>query len=313
MVLAIALCGLAVLVEHLLERRDVVNLGHEDTYCSIDGRQVRYRLVGAGRRGPTLVLVAGFGGPIEQWRLVQDPLAEEAPALAYDRGGMGLSDDIRSHDPETEVEELDGLLRALRIPSPVVIVSYSSSALMVRTFVERHPDLVGGVVFLDPMLPSNEYISKRPLVSLRLKALLGIMRLRELRDSWTNPPGTRAEEKANALLSSYRHWSAAAAEGIALGNWSAKLMAMPPPPPVPVGVLCTFDPVLGQAKAEVFEKTRAFAAQSVRGTFLPKHFNHGHLMFDLAAIPTVIEFIKQIEGEARDGPRSGPDDRDGAP
>jgi pimeloyl-ACP methyl ester carboxylesterase len=313
-VLTAALCGLAALVEQLLERRDAINLSGDDTYCSVNGRRVRYRLVGADRPGPTIVLVSGFGGTIEQWRLVQDPLAIDAPALAYDRGGMGFSDAISSHDAATEAEELEGLLRALRITSPVVLASYSSSALMVRTFIQRHADLVSGVVFLDPMLPTNEYIGTRPLVLLTIRSLVGLMRLHELRETWRNPPATRAEEKADALFASFHHWFASAAEGMDLGNWSAKLMAMPALPAVPVGVLCTFYPSRGPANAEVFEKSRSLASKSVRGTFLPTHFNHSYLLSDLVGIPTVIDFIRQIEREARStDPRPGSDNRAGAP
>jgi pimeloyl-ACP methyl ester carboxylesterase len=294
-----SLLVIGAIVEHLLERRDVANLAGDDTYCSLGGRRVRYRLSGADRPGPPIVLASGFGGTIEQWRLVQDRLAADAPALAYDRGGMGFSDPLSSHDVAAEAEELAELLRAIGLAPPIVVASYSSSALMVRTFVERHPELVSGVVLLDPLLPKNEYIGKRPLGMLILESLVGVSRIRELPEIWRHPPTTRAEEKANAFLGSFHHWLAASEESMLLGNWTESLMAMPPPPPVPWGVLCTFEPNAGQRSAEVFDKDKVLAAESPRGIFLPTHLNHSHLLYEEAAIPTVIEFVGRIEREAR--------------
>jgi pimeloyl-ACP methyl ester carboxylesterase len=292
--LALLVFVVAVLTEHVLEVRDAARLTTGDTFCSVHGRRVRYRLAGAGEPGPTTVLVSGFAGTIEQWHDVQDPLAISSPVLAYDRGGMGFSDASDAHDPTALADELADVLRAVQVSPPFVVVSYSSSALMARLFVERHEELVKGVVLLDPLLPRAEIVLPRVLMSMRLKALVGLTRLRGLK--WKNTPVTLREEKEQAILASFHHWNAASAESLYLQDWPARLMAAPPLEAIPVAVLCTFS---GEGAEAVHG--RVLAAQSPRGTFLgTHHIKHSDLVTDAVAIPIVLDLIRKVENQARE-------------
>jgi pimeloyl-ACP methyl ester carboxylesterase len=287
----------AAAIEHLLELRDKARLTTDDTFCSVLGKQVRYRLLGVGKPGPSIVLVSGASGTIEPWRKVQGPLASDAPVLAYDRGGMGFSQASDAHDPEAQVEELEGLLHATQVSPPFVVVGYSASSLMVRLFVARHADQVKGVVLLDPVLPELYYIPRRVFALILLKALVGHTRVEGLRSK--APPETRVDEKERATSVSFRHWYAAAAGGVMVGNWTPRLMSAPPFGPIPVGVLCTFDPSQDARLEYAVVRGRSLAAESPHGTFLMAHCPHTELLTDPVGSSIVLDLIRAVEGQAR--------------
>jgi pimeloyl-ACP methyl ester carboxylesterase len=288
------------LVEHALEVRDRAALVKDDTFCDVRGRKVRYRRIGAGQAGPTVVLVNGLTGSLEQWRLVQDALAQEVPVLAYDRGGMGFSDALAPNDAEAQAEELAGLLHSLGVEPPIVIVTYSASALLARLFALRHPDLVQGIVFLDPILPDYGYIAPRIFLSNVVQSFFGVLRLKAS-SYYGGPPVTLAEQKEQAVFARYPHWRATAEDGIRLGNWEARLLGLPPFGPVRVGVLCTFDEQLDYERAAV-EKNRAFAGQAAQGTFFGVRVEHGavehsRLVTSADGADVVVNFVRRISRE----------------
>jgi pimeloyl-ACP methyl ester carboxylesterase len=51
--------------------------------------------------------------------------------------------------------ELKGLLEALKIDPPYILVGHSQGALYVNHFCRLYPDVVGGVVLVDPMSPDH--------------------------------------------------------------------------------------------------------------------------------------------------------------
>jgi pimeloyl-ACP methyl ester carboxylesterase len=285
----------ATVTEHVLEVMDAGRLTTDDTFVTVRDRRVRYRLSGAGKAGPTTILVSGFGGTVEQWHDLEDTLAATAPVLMYDRGGLGFSDAADVHDPEGLAGELTDLLQALHVPPPYVVVSYSSSALMARLFVAHHKDDVVGVALLDPVLPRAQLVGDRVLFSMRLKSLVGFTRIMEHRRS--HPAPTRREEKEEAVLSSFHHWNATAAEASNLGDWSPRLLAAPAFAPIPVGVLCSFDPI---ADGRPEEASRRLAAESPRGSFVAIHASHSELLHDPATVPVVLDLIQKVESEARE-------------
>ena len=282
--------GIAALGEHALEGRDAATQTTDDTFCNVGNRRVRYLLAGTDKPGPTLVLVNGLGGSIEQWQALES-LAKIAPVLAYDRGGYGFSDGIGAHDAEHQVEELHELLGALGLSGPFVVVAYSASALLVRLFEERYPELVAGLVFLDPVAPENALATRRAAVTCTLHALFGIMRLKLW---WNKTPHTRREEKEQAIVSSFHHWLESTAELWTLGDWSSRLLSFPPLSSIPVGVATTYDRQQGEAQGRAVEKCQRLA-QSSRGVFERLFVDHGRI----ASAAATVDFVARIEAHAR--------------
>jgi pimeloyl-ACP methyl ester carboxylesterase len=299
----LVLTSAAMVLESVLEHRDRARLSRNDTFGSIGNRRVRYRLLGAEKSGPPIVLVPGLFGYIEQWEKVQRSLSQWAPVLTYDRGGMGFSDSTDAHDAESEANELAAVVQASGAHAPFVVVSYSSSAFVAQIFAARHPEMVKGQVFIDPMVPlasaPRPYwrILGRTAVPATAKALVGYLRLRH----WIDQPRdstTASDEKEQAIQVSAHFWLALTMDVFALDRSATEVRAVPASGSVPVGLLSASDPAPRSSPARAAQ--RALVANSVRGTFqsLPD-VDHTSLLSDPVGVDAVVSLVHQIYDEAR--------------
>ena len=110
--------------------------------------------VGQGIGSPTVVLEAGVSGSSVSWRPVQHELARHMRVLAYDRAGYGWSPRIRTpRTTEQLCEELAAMLEASGARGPYVLVGHSFGGLLLRHLAARRPELVAGLVLVDPLEP----------------------------------------------------------------------------------------------------------------------------------------------------------------
>ncbi|BCJ38569.1 hypothetical protein Athai_60720 [Actinocatenispora thailandica] len=119
------------------------------------GRFLRW--LEAGSAAPAVVFETGIGSPSTTWAVVFAALAPDHRVLAYDRAGYGASDPA--------AVSLDGQLADLIAvaesagPEPCVLVGHSWGGLLVQLAAWRRPDLVAGLVLVDP---SHESLWLRP-------------------------------------------------------------------------------------------------------------------------------------------------------
>ncbi len=107
-----------------------------------------------GRGGPAVVLEAGISASSLSWRPVQQELARRMRVLAYDRAGYGWSQRIGTPRTMTRLcDELAGMLEASGARGPYVLAGHSFGGLLLRHFAARRPELVGGLVLVDPLEP----------------------------------------------------------------------------------------------------------------------------------------------------------------
>jgi pimeloyl-ACP methyl ester carboxylesterase len=102
--------------------------------------------------GPTVVLEAGIASTSLAWVTIQRELSKEARVITYDRVGFGWSSPART--PRTlniVVDELHSMLLHLQAPGPFLLVGHSYGGLIVRLFAKRYPELVAGLVLVDPL------------------------------------------------------------------------------------------------------------------------------------------------------------------
>ncbi|MCX6142243.1 MAG: alpha/beta hydrolase [Ignavibacteriales bacterium] len=74
----------------------------------------------------------------------------------YDRAGYGWSE--LANGPRTSRQialELKGLLEGLKIDPPYIFVGHSQGGLYINHFCRLFPDVVGGVVLIDPVSPDD--------------------------------------------------------------------------------------------------------------------------------------------------------------
>ncbi len=112
-----------------------------------DGRRLRWIEVGAGRS--TVVLEAGLATPGLTWAPILVALAPQCRVVAYDRAGVGASDPTGELTLASQVADAAALIRCLDT-GPCILVGHSWGGLLVQLVAWEHPDLVAGLVLVDP-------------------------------------------------------------------------------------------------------------------------------------------------------------------
>jgi pimeloyl-ACP methyl ester carboxylesterase len=109
-------------------------------------------LVQRGNRQPAVIFEAGLAASSLSWARVQPLVAAFASSVSYDRAGLGWS------SPRTSPPFLKEMLEDLRCVvvraadgNPVVLVAHSFGALLLLAFTQHYPNLVAGLVLVDPV------------------------------------------------------------------------------------------------------------------------------------------------------------------
>lgn len=127
---------------------------------TVRGRQMHIHCHGQG--SPTVVLDAGQGAWSIAWADLVPRLDDTTRVCSYDRAGNGWSEP--AHDdrsPQVMADDLAALLDAAAIDSPYIIVASSAAALHARLVAAQKPDVVSGLVLIDPATEyDNEILSE---------------------------------------------------------------------------------------------------------------------------------------------------------
>jgi pimeloyl-ACP methyl ester carboxylesterase len=108
-----------------------------------------------GGTGPRLVLVHGLGGSHLNWCLLAPRLVAHARVTAVDLAGFGLTHPLgRATSVHANTELLVRFVRTV-VGTPVVLVGNSMGGMVSILTAARHPDLVAGLVLIDPALPGS--------------------------------------------------------------------------------------------------------------------------------------------------------------
>lgn len=110
------------------------------------------RWVEAGSGSPTVVLAAGRNDTAISWTPLLAALAARMRVVVYDRAGLGASDP----DPgpgvptvERQVADMAAVIAATSA-GPCVVAGHSWGGLLAQVLAYRHPELVAGLVLVDP-------------------------------------------------------------------------------------------------------------------------------------------------------------------
>ena len=84
------------------------------------------------------------------WALVQPEIAQSTRVCAYDRAGMGWSEQGPApRDLQQHVRELHALLSGAG-KGPYVLIGHSYGARVTRVYAKELPDAVVGMALIDP-------------------------------------------------------------------------------------------------------------------------------------------------------------------
>lgn len=116
----------------------------------------RTHLSTRGGTGPWVIFESGLGSPLTAWSWVAQNLPEEVPFLAYDRPGTGWSHTAAPTWRQDYPSGLAEVLGTCGARPPFILVGHSVGGLLIRMFANRYPEMVGGMVFVDPS-PPHQY------------------------------------------------------------------------------------------------------------------------------------------------------------
>jgi pimeloyl-ACP methyl ester carboxylesterase len=146
-----------------------------------DGRGLYLNCQGTG--SPTVLIIPGKGSYAEMWNVVvpaDDPIrsspydivgdanlqrsptatqptvAKATRVCAYDRPNTRSDGTDRTtpvpqpHSVQQDVDDVVKLIAAAHLPTPLVVVAHSYGGLIADLLARTHPELVSGLVFVDP-------------------------------------------------------------------------------------------------------------------------------------------------------------------
>ena len=133
-------------------------VARDDQRIAVDGRSMRVRTLGvsdAGRR-PVVVFESGAGTGLNAWSAVLEDVSAFATVVAYDRAGIGASeDDGQPPTPRHVARKLRALLESTAVKPPYVLVGHSWGGLLIRVFAAVYPADVAGLVYVDSTDPRS--------------------------------------------------------------------------------------------------------------------------------------------------------------
>ena len=143
----------------------VLSLQAQEQFIEIDGFSIWTKSSGLEERvegEPVIVLESGLGTPMDHWDRVFDGFAELAPVVAYDRPGIGKSDEDDEMPTLKNVsDKLLELLDNLEVEPPYVLVGHSMGGAYVRGFAVYYPELLAGLVIIDPADFTENHVNRR--------------------------------------------------------------------------------------------------------------------------------------------------------
>jgi pimeloyl-ACP methyl ester carboxylesterase len=157
--------------QRVAEARDRRRFPPPGRLVTVDGVALHVVVEGSG---PVVLIDSGLGGGCLEWEAVAAGLRDRATVVRYDRPGAGWSPSSDcDRSPTATAERLRGLLTVLGLTEPVVVVGHSLGGLHVRLLAQLHPELVRGIVLVDP---SHEEMLDAAPVPAAAKVVASVMR-----------------------------------------------------------------------------------------------------------------------------------------
>ncbi len=121
-------------------QQQCINIGNCQLYMQI-----------VGEAGPTIIFESGLGDPSGGWNKVISQVAKFSRTVAYDRVGLGRSQNkgTITRTAQYTVDNLRLLLQKAHLFPPYILVGHSLGGLYMQLFAQQHPREVLGVVLVD--------------------------------------------------------------------------------------------------------------------------------------------------------------------
>ncbi|MFF0728780.1 alpha/beta fold hydrolase [Streptomyces sp. NPDC004134] len=278
---------------------------------TVAGRTVHVLPRNSAADGPSVVFENGLAAPATQWGWVQRGLDPRTPSAAYDRPGIGWSDAAdRPQGPDEAADVLAETLRTLGLKPPYVLVGHSIGGLLVRTFARRHPELTGGLVFVDATHPEQFVRSPRqrealPWIRQRmtttgLQAALGLLRYSSRPQQMSGLPAPLGEA-TERIVRRPRLWRTAREElAESQRTWCPDARRPLPATDTPVAVVTAGETVRSDPLHAEFQRELALLSTVSRHDVV-EEAGHESLVLDEAHAAHVVRAVEWARTRAAGG------------
>ena len=124
--------------------------GWTDGYVTANGIRLHYWRTGGAK--PPLVMAHGSSDDALCWTNLAKELTDRYDVIMFDARGHGLSDPPTAADAvDVQVEDLNGLIKALKLEKPI-LMGHSMGSASVAWFSAKYPDVPRAVILEDPAL-----------------------------------------------------------------------------------------------------------------------------------------------------------------
>lgn len=137
----------------------------QSRFITIDSTQIWINTIGVENRKegqPVVVFESGHGTPMGNWDRVLEGVSALAPLITYDRPGIGQSEPVDEMPTMKNVSDrLIRILNHLNLEPPYILVGHSLGGLYVRGFAIYYPEMLAGLVIIDPADFTENHQNKR--------------------------------------------------------------------------------------------------------------------------------------------------------
>lgn len=128
--------------------------------AQVSGRTLAGHCTGEAGALPPVILESGQGSGQDQLASLEQELAGRTLVCAYDRAGVGGSDQAARlpRSVDAAVEDLTAFAEAAEVPSPYVVVGQSAGANLAFRAAQLAPERVAGFVAMNPVPPATPWL-----------------------------------------------------------------------------------------------------------------------------------------------------------
>lgn len=121
-------------------------------YITVDN--VKYWTQISGKGKPVIVLLSDSGQQFDDWQVMIKQLSNVGTVFAYDRAGVGkseqLMDELSPRDAKSIATRLQAVLKASDLQGPYIFVSYGLGSSYARYYARNFPKQTKGILLINP-------------------------------------------------------------------------------------------------------------------------------------------------------------------
>lgn len=122
-----------------------------------------------GKTPISVVIEMGLGSCLAEWEPFAERISDTYGVLLYERLGINQSKvSDKKRTPENIADELYYLLKEVECADKIILVAHSQGGLYATLFALKYPQMVKGIILLDPLSP-YDYVFEQTLTSKEYK------------------------------------------------------------------------------------------------------------------------------------------------